>query len=87
MARDVLETCPTEKRAGLAKMAARVADPDTKSGRPSKPAAIRLKCLECCAWQANEVRNCQIFNCALWGLGGQKVDDDGDVGCISGNGG
>lgn len=28
--------------------------------------AIRLKCLECCCGQANEVRNCHIKDCALW---------------------
>ena len=72
--RDVLETCPVEKRPALSKMAARVVDPANKSGRASKPAAIRLKCLECCAWQAAEVRRRQIRNCALWGLGGQ-VDE------------
>lgn len=69
--RDVLETCPAEKRERYAKRAAQVVDPDTKSGRPSKPSAIRLKCLECCCWQEAEVRNCKIYNCALWGLGGQ----------------
>ncbi len=28
--------------------------------------AIRQKCLECCAGQASEVRNCMIQNCALY---------------------
>lgn len=29
--------------------------------------AIRTKCLECCAGQAKEVRECSIASCALYG--------------------
>ena len=32
--------------------------------RPLK--AIRLKCLDCCCDQANEVKICEIKNCPLW---------------------
>lgn len=28
--------------------------------------AIRLKCLECCCGQANEVKICHISDCPLW---------------------
>ena len=35
------------------------------SGR-SRKWAIRLKCLDCCCWQAAEVRRCHIDDCALW---------------------
>lgn len=28
--------------------------------------AIRLKCLDCCCGQANEVRLCPIESCSLW---------------------
>lgn len=63
--RNVLETCPESSRSVYRGMAGRI-------GR-SKKAAIRLKCLECCAWQAAEVKRCQIVNCALWGLGGQAA--------------
>lgn len=35
------------------------------SGR-SRGAAVKLKCLECCNWQRNEVRDCTIGGCALW---------------------
>lgn len=63
--RDVLETCPPELRERHASKAANV---------HQRSKAIRLKCLECCAWQEAEVRNCQIRNCALWGLGGQKKE-------------
>ncbi len=66
-ARDLLATCPTPKRDRWRSTADR-------AGK-SKVAASRLKCLECCCWQENEVRMCQITNCALWGLGGQAKED------------
>ena len=28
--------------------------------------AIRLKCIDCCGGQANEVRLCTAFKCPLW---------------------
>lgn len=28
--------------------------------------AIRAKCLDCCCWQEQEVRLCQIKRCSLW---------------------
>jgi hypothetical protein len=28
--------------------------------------AIRLKCLDCCSYQENEVRQCPIMECPLW---------------------
>jgi len=71
MQRDILSGCPPSFRGVLEKMAAKVTHPTGKSGRASKPAAIRIKCLECCNWQPSEVRRCQIRDCALWGLGGQ----------------
>jgi len=67
MKRNVLETCPEDRVALHASKRDRLEKaPNTRS------VAIRLKCLECCAWQPAEVRNCQIVNCALWGLGGQN---------------
>lgn len=38
--------------------------------------AIRLKCLECCAWQPGEVRLCTIPTCALYPYRG--VVDNGE---------
>lgn len=37
-------------------------------GHEPRPAtkAIRLKCLDCCVGQANEVRQCVATDCALW---------------------
>jgi len=32
----------------------------------SRGAAVKGKCLECCCWQRNEVRDCNIEGCALW---------------------
>jgi sulfur transfer protein SufE len=31
-------------------------------------AAIRAKCLDCCAWQSNEIRHCESVTCPLWRL-------------------
>lgn len=28
--------------------------------------AIRAKCLDCCCWQANEVKLCQVKDCPLY---------------------
>ncbi len=32
----------------------------------SKVAAIKVKCLDCCGWQKEEVRNCQVPACPLY---------------------
>jgi len=32
----------------------------------SRGAAVKMKCLECCCWQRNDVRGCPIEGCALW---------------------
>lgn len=38
--------------------------------------AIRLKCLECCCNQTNEVKLCTIKDCALWAYRlGHKPDE------------
>jgi hypothetical protein len=60
----LLATCPQEKRDRFKIRASRALT--------SKVTAIRIKCLECCAWNAVEVSKCQIIECALWGMGGQK---------------
>lgn len=60
---EILATCPPEKRDRFEKRANRLAN------RPQmKTNAIKLKCLECCAWQSAEVRRCEIRGCALWAL-------------------
>lgn len=64
--RNVLATCPENQRERHKKRAAAVVS------KRSKAAAIRLKCLECCAWQMVEARNCEIRDCALWGIGWQR---------------
>lgn len=66
--RDVLATCPSERRERYERRAQLASGP-ARGGRLR--AAIRLKCLECCAWNEAEVRRCEIKSCALWGLGGQ----------------
>ena len=60
---EILATCPPEKREGFRSTARRV-----ENGPRQRQAAIRIKCLECCAWQIAEVTNCHIQGCALWAL-------------------
>ena len=40
-------------------------------------AAIKYKCMDCCAFQHNEVRNCTDLNCALWSFRGVKTGRKG----------
>ena len=35
-------------------------------GKPSKSRALKAKCLDCCGWQAAEIRDCQSVTCPLW---------------------
>lgn len=32
----------------------------------SKAAAIKAKCLDCCCFNKDEVRNCSVKKCPLW---------------------
>ena len=67
--RNVMATCPQESRERFQGLARRA-----QNGPRQRHAAIRIMCMECCCWEQAEVRNCQIFDCALWGLGGQAVE-------------
>lgn len=78
MDRDLLASCPADRRDRWRSTALRVGK--------SKKAAIRIKCLECCCWQEAEVRRCQIRDCALWGLGGQDVTLGVEIGMTEGVG-
>lgn len=45
--------------------------------RISRAQAIRLKCLDCCVFQANEVKLCSSKECPLWRYRmGHEVKDD-----------
>ena len=45
--------------------------------RVGRSKAIRLKCLDCCAGQAAEVRKCPAENCPLWRFRmGREIKDD-----------
>ena len=45
--------------------------------RVSRSKAIRLKCLDCCAGQAAEVRKCPAVDCPLWRFRmGREIKDD-----------
>lgn len=45
--------------------------------RVSRSKAIRLKCLDCCAGQAAEVRKCPAIDCPLWRFRmGREIKDD-----------
>lgn len=44
--------------------------------RVSRSKAIRLKCLDCCAGQAAEVRKCPAESCPLWRFRMGKEEND-----------
>jgi len=48
-----------------------------KTEQITRSKAIRLKCMDCCGFQNNEVRNCPATYCALWPfrMGGSRADD------------
>lgn len=50
---------------------------DAVGKRISRTKAIRLKCLDCCAYQANEVKECTNTKCPLWRyrMGYEEKDD------------
>lgn len=39
---------------------------DSMGKRISRAKAIRFKCLDCCGYQSNEVRECPTVECPLW---------------------
>ena len=53
-----LSTCPDDQKVRFLKTAQRATT--------SKTAGIKLKCLDCVAWQPEEVRRCHIEDCTLW---------------------
>lgn len=50
---------------------------DSKSERIPRSKAIRYKCLDCCCYQPNEVRECTVTDCPLWRyrMGYEQRDD------------
>jgi hypothetical protein len=36
------------------------------TGKPSKALAVKAKCLDCCCWQSEEIKQCQSVTCPLW---------------------
>jgi len=56
---ETLSTCPEELRAEYYNFAVRAVV------LCHRQAAMRLKCLECCAWQRAEVTRCELTGCAL----------------------
>ena len=53
----VHDTCPDELKPRYLRTAIKAAT--------QRAAAIKLKCLECCVWQREEVRDCRVPACAL----------------------
>ena len=75
---DPLATCPAELRPRFRATADRV------MAGGNRGSAIKLKCLDCCAWQSREVGRCEIRSCALWAVRPYQTkvaaDEVGDVG-------
>ena len=47
--------------------------------RITRSKAIRLKCLDCCCGQANEVRLCSMSDFPLWNYRlGHEIDSEGN---------
>lgn len=47
--------------------------------RITRSKAIRLKCLDCCCGQPNEVRLCSMSDCPLWNYRlGHEIDSEGN---------
>lgn len=47
------------------------------SERIGRAKAIRLKCLDCCAYQQAEVRKCPATSCPLWRFRmGREIKDE-----------
>jgi hypothetical protein len=48
--------------------------------RSSARKAIRAKCLDCCCFDAAEVKRCRLIACALWGfrMGGRAAQERAD---------
>ena len=53
----VLDTCPDELKPRYLGTAIKAAT--------QRAAAMKLKCLDCCCWQREEVRDCHISDCPL----------------------
>ncbi len=56
---DPLGTCPAPLRYLYAK-------PAKNAAAGSLPAMVKLKCLECCCWNREEVKRCELVGCALY---------------------
>ena len=63
------------KRALAAAAAARN-DPNRPPKKLTPLRAIKSKCLDCCCWNQNEVRLCQVEHCALWAYRLGHIPDD-----------
>jgi hypothetical protein len=38
------------------------------NAQKSRALAVKLKCLDCCCYQREEVRHCRAVTCPLWGI-------------------
>lgn len=45
-----------------------------QSAPKSRALAVKMKCMDCCCWQREEVRNCPAVTCALWDYRPFKVE-------------
>ena len=65
----------------------RIATERALRGQMSRSTAIRVKCLQCCCYDREEVRHCAVLTCALWPVRpyaehgpraeeGEEIEDD-----------
>ena len=55
----------------------RIKENNNMAERVGRAKAIRLKCLDCCAGQAAEVRKCPAVDCLLWRFRmGREIRDE-----------
>lgn len=47
------------------------------TGQKSRALAVKLKCLDCCCFQREEVRRCPVASCPLWGLRPFQMAEEG----------
>ena len=64
MSFDPLATMPSDLPESQKRYYAKLAEKAPTQYR----SAVKLKCLECCAWDRGEVKRCEVSGCPLWAM-------------------